>query len=134
MRHIEPSENQLNMFLEKTDDSKPLVMINLLKFKRSNGDPEEGINAYSRYMSNVAPFLSQVGGRLLWLGDVDQVFIGSEENDAWDRVLLVEYPSRKAFLEMVSNPEYQKIHQDRDAALEDSALLPSKTILSMMEP
>jgi uncharacterized protein (DUF1330 family) len=130
MRYIEPTEAQFNEFLSQPDH-KPLVMINLLKFKKLSENSEAGIDVYNRYLTNVAPLLESVGGRLLWMGDVDQVLIGSERN-TWDRVMLVEYPSKKAFLEMISNPEYQKIHKDRDSGLETSALLPSKTILSIL--
>jgi uncharacterized protein (DUF1330 family) len=77
-------------------------------------------------MFNVAPLLEKAGGRLLWMGLVKQVFIGTDM-DNWDRVLLVEYPSRQAFLDMISKPEYQKVHQDREAGLETSALLVAKT-------
>jgi len=33
-------------------------------------------------------------------------------------VVLVEYPSRKAFLEMVANPDYLKSHEHRESGLE----------------
>jgi hypothetical protein len=38
-------------------------------------------------------------------------------------VLLVEYPSRKAFIEMVTQPEYLEAHADREAALERTVVL-----------
>lgn len=126
MRIINPSPQQLEEFSTSSDD-KPFVMINLLKFKKTTEDKKEtGQEAYTRYMMNVAPLLEKAGGRLLWMGSVKQVFIGID-HDNWDRVLLVEYPSRKAFLEMISTPEYQEVHKDREAGLETSALLVSKT-------
>ena len=69
-------------------------MINLLKFKETTEDKKEtGQEAYTRYMMNVAPLLEKVGGRLLWMGSVKQIFIGTD-TDNWDRVLLVEYPRK----------------------------------------
>lgn len=47
-------------------------------------------------------------------------------------VLLVEYPSRKAFIQMVSSLEYLDAYKDREAGLENSVLLASATILSLM--
>ena len=44
----------------------------------------------------------------------------------WDAVMLVKYPSRSAFLEMVSDPEYQEISKLRTAALEDAVLQPTR--------
>ena len=44
--------------------------------------------------------------------------------ERWDEVLLVEYPSVKAFLEMVNSDAYQSIVYHRTAALKDSRLIP----------
>ncbi|MFO7559943.1 MAG: DUF1330 domain-containing protein [Desulfobacterales bacterium] len=129
MTNINPTEEQLKAFSLQKDEG-PFVMINLLKFKKKGDENSEpGVNAYNRYMENVAPLLDEAGGRLLWLGDVDDLFIG-DSRDQWDRVMLVEYPSRKAFLDMISTPEYLKVHEDREAGLETSALLAGKTIIS----
>ncbi len=38
-------------------------------------------------------------------------------------MLLVEYPSRRAFIEMVSRPDYLEAHADREAALERTLVL-----------
>jgi hypothetical protein len=38
-------------------------------------------------------------------------------------VLLVEYPSRKVFLEMGSSKEYEKVGEHRTAGLADSRLI-----------
>ena len=52
-------------------------------------------------------------------GDAAELVIGSE---TWDMVAIVEYPSRAAFIEMVTSPEYQKIVHLREEALERSVL------------
>ena len=66
--------------------------------------------------------IEQQGGRLLWAGTGDQVLIGDAEQD-WDAVLLVEYPSRAAFIEMVSSPEYLAAHEYRERALERTIVI-----------
>ena len=43
--------------------------------------------------------------------------------DEWDAVILVEYPSRKAFLEMTSTSEYREVGKSRTSALADSRLI-----------
>ena len=40
--------------------------------------------------------------------------IGGDADD-WDAVILVEYPSRQAFLEMTSSPKYEDVSKDRTA-------------------
>lgn len=44
--------------------------------------------------------------------------------ESWDLVLLVEYPNRRAFLEMVQSPEYQEIAYPRTEALARGELHP----------
>ncbi len=41
---------------------------------------------------------------------------------SWDMMLLVSYPTRQAFLDMVSSPEYQEIEHLRSEALVRSEL------------
>jgi uncharacterized protein (DUF1330 family) len=38
-------------------------------------------------------------------------------------VILVEYPSRQAFVEMTSSPKYGDVSKDRTAGLADSRLI-----------
>lgn len=102
-------------------------MINLLKFKTVTDSGESGRDAYNRYLTAISPMLRSVGGCLLWMGAVDQVFIGKSQ-DEWDMAMLVEYPSRRAFMQMISDPAYNQAHIHREEALADSALLPSTTI------
>lgn len=104
-------------------DTGPVVMINLLKFR--NGDAPEGttgVEEYRRYGDKALEMIEQQGGRLVWAGTGDQVLIGDGEQD-WDAVLLVEYPSRAAFVEMVSSPEYLEAHAYRERALERTVVI-----------
>lgn len=99
----------------------PVVMINLLKFR--NGDGEgPGVEEYRRYGDVALEMIEHQGGRLLWAGTGDQVLIGDPEQ-AWDAILLVEYPSRAAFIEMVSSPEYLEAHAHRERALERTVVI-----------
>ena len=102
-------------------------MLNLLRFKeQADGiDAEDGITgteAYARYGSAVTAYLDQVGGRILLAAEPKESVVGPEAGE-WDLVLLVEYPSRSAFLAMTSDPGYMEIHAHRAAALEDSRLI-----------
>lgn len=112
--HLDTTGEQLRAFAEKTIDG-PVVMLNLLRF-----DPDGGAQRYATYMEAAAPFLEKVGGSLRFLGQAQATVIGGEE---WDEVLLVEYPSRQAFLDMIADPDYP-------AALRRSALHDSRLICS----
>ena len=94
----------------------PVLMLNLLGFR-----PDGGAERYGEYARAVAPLLERAGARILAAGLGSAALIGT---DGWDAVALVEYPTRGAFLEMVSSPEYLEIAQLRTEALERSELHP----------
>ena len=48
------------------------------------------------------------GGRVIWTGRPEHVLIGDTSADAWDLVALVSYPSRAAFIDMVTSPSTRR--------------------------
>ncbi len=125
---IGPTKEQIKALVEG-DLETPVVMLNLLKFaERTDGDGGDGSKAssgresYARYGDRVRSMLEQTGARVLFQGRADSVVIGGDADD-WDAVILVEYPSRKAFIEMTSSPNYQEVSKDRTAGLADSRLI-----------
>jgi uncharacterized protein (DUF1330 family) len=123
--HIKPTREQV-MELANSELSGPVVMLNLLKFAQTagGGAPEgTGADSYKRYGEELRSILERTGARLLWQGRADSVVIGDDEADGWDAVLLVEYPSRKAFIEMTSSKEYEGVGKHRTNALADSRLI-----------
>jgi len=100
--------------LSGNQNAEPFVMLNLLKFR-----PHGGAKLYARYMKETARFLDDVGGKVIYLGKTGELLNGEE---TWDVMMLVEYPSRRAFLTMANNPEYIKIHAYREEALERAVL------------
>ena len=97
-------------------DEGPVTMLNLLAFK-----PDGGRERYVEYGEAVAPLLEKVGGRLVFQGQAAPAVLGGE---SWDLVLLVEYPTRRAFLEMIQSDEYQAIAHLRTEALAKGELHP----------
>ena len=91
-------------------------MLNLLRFK-----PEGGLERYGEYGEAVLPLLEKVGGRPVFAANAAPAVIGGE---AWDMVLMVEYPTRQAFLDMTGSPEYQEIAHLRTEALARAELHP----------
>ena len=129
MSSISPNESQIRELVNRIDDG-PVVMINLLKFReRAMGEPLSGAEAYGRYATAVGAMIHDLGGRILWRGRADQVLIG-DSDQRWDMAVLVEYPTRRAFLEMINLPEYQNVHLDRDSGLERTSLIACTPIAS----
>lgn len=116
-----PTSAQIRELAESQLDG-PVVMLNLLRYpERAEGKERDA--SYRRYGRNVQQRLEAVGARVLWQGRVDSVVIGDDEADGWDEVILVEYPSRAAFLEMTGSSQYKEVAKDRTAGLADSRLL-----------
>jgi uncharacterized protein (DUF1330 family) len=103
-------------FSGRASDGTPVVMLNLLAFK-----PEGGRERYEAYGDAVAPLLEEVGGRIVFMGAPAPPLLGE---GAWDLVVLVEYPTRQAFLDMIGSPEYREIGQLRTEALLKGELHP----------
>jgi uncharacterized protein (DUF1330 family) len=107
-------------FAARADEDAPVYMLNLLAFK-----PGGGRESYERYGEAVAPLLAKAGGRPVYAGQPAAALIGEQ---SWDLVIVVEYPSRRAFLEMIGSPEYQAIAHLRSEALLRGELHPMDPI------
>ena len=117
MSAIEPTREQIAGLAALPQD-EPVVMVNLLRFS-----PEGGEEHYMQYGREVAPHLERVGGRVLHAGSALTQVIGPDAKPWWDAILVVEYPTPGAFLDMVSNEEYAEILKHRSAALDRGDLI-----------
>lgn len=104
------------VFAGRAGEDAPVVMLNLLSFK-----PDGGRERYGEYGEAVAPLLEKAGGRVVFMGSPAPPLLG---DDSWDMVLLVEYPTRQAFLDMIGSPEYEAIGHLRTEALVKGELHP----------
>jgi uncharacterized protein (DUF1330 family) len=114
MNSIMPAPEALQKMAQAPETGK-VVMLNLLKFK-----PDHGAASYNEYGRKVATILEKIGARILFSGPVAQSVIGVDGD--WDAIAIVEYPSRKVFVEMGMSAEYQAIHHFRDEGLERTQL------------
>jgi uncharacterized protein (DUF1330 family) len=114
---IDPTREDLDRFLAG-DDGQPVVMLNLLRFAPG------GQARYAEYARQTGAHLAAVGGEVIYAGSGGTPLV-AEDGQAWDAVLLVRYPSRAAFLEMVASPDYQAITHLRSEALAEAVLQPT---------
>ncbi|MCX2979706.1 DUF1330 domain-containing protein [Halieaceae bacterium IMCC14734] len=108
---------------------KPVVMLNLLRFAQQanfkatdNAEPCSGMEAFMHYSEGVSPLIEKAGGAVIWQGRQAAMLIGPSDKN-WELVVLVRYPSARAFVEMISSDAYQKVAFYRSAALVDSRLI-----------
>lgn len=97
--------------------TQPFVMMNLLKFRS-----EAARDLYFReYAAPALELIGAGGGELVWSGAVEQAFIGGTEQ--WDYLVLVRWPSRKAFLDMLESPAYARLTEPRERGLAATTML-----------
>jgi len=113
MSGITMNEDQFQT-LAGNPHEEAFVMLNLLKFKKDGGR-----EAYFRYIKESGPFVAAAGARVVYFGKPKELLQGTED---WDLLMLVEYPSRQAFLKMTQNPDYLKVHEFRAEGVERAVL------------
>jgi uncharacterized protein (DUF1330 family) len=132
VRYLELSDEAGRAFFARGQRG-PVVMLNLLRFRPiadysatpelAPSEPISGEQAYGRYIEHTLPFLEASGGEVLFVGKGGALLIGPSQ-ERWDAAMLVRQRSADAFLAFATNPEYLAGLGHRQAALEDSRLLP----------
>ena len=120
-------------FVSSLPDDGPVVMVNLVRFRERSLDGNgSGWDAYTRYSKADMPLLKRVGGTILWAGHVEGAALGDLGDGRWDWVVVVLYPSRAAFLAMMTSPEYELANVDRENAIDDHVILAAKESYSKL--
>jgi uncharacterized protein (DUF1330 family) len=121
-----PTPAQIEELMHGPQDT-PVVMVNLLKFKEQADGGNEGMSgreSYMRYGEKMRELVESSGGRFLYMGTADSMVLG-ETDFEWDAIALVEYPSRKAFVEIATSQRVAEIGRDRARGLEGQWLIAS---------
>lgn len=123
--HVDPSRERFRAFRDLPRKGK-LHMLNLVRFRDQaayeDGRKATGAEAYAAYGRESQPVFQRVGGKIAWRGNFEFNLIGPED-EQWDEVFIVEYPSMDAFIEMLRDPVYQEAVKHRQAAVADSRLI-----------
>ena len=91
-------------------------MLNLLRFL-----PDGGRERYDAYLTHFREHGGRHGAEVLYVGSGSTVLVAEPGQD-WDAVLVVRYPSRQAFSDMVRDPEYGAGTGLRTGALVEAVL------------
>lgn len=127
---VDPERAQFEAF-KGLDRDHPIEMLNLVRFRDQAAYPAghaladaglTGAEAYRQYGVDTAPIIARLGASILWRGAFQTTLIGPED-EQWDEVFVARYPTAHAFLEMVTDPAYQKAVVHRQAAVETSRLI-----------
>lgn len=113
---IDPQGRDLKQFLQQ-DPQAPVVMLNLLRFR------DGGQKTYEEYLRHFRPLAEARGAEVLYYGHCGTALVADDQ--AWDAVLLVRYPTRRSFSEMVADPNYQAGAHLRSRSLIEAVLQPT---------
>ncbi|KAL3454614.1 hypothetical protein BJX65DRAFT_4866 [Aspergillus insuetus] len=108
---------------------KPVTMLNLLHFQRPDGKEN-----YFKYGQGFTPVASKRGGNAKLVGNVVKPASAADsdsrgppdrpEQEWWNEISIVHYPSIKHFCDMLAAEDYQEVNRKyRLAALRDTFLL-----------
>jgi uncharacterized protein (DUF1330 family) len=130
MKTIEFDESALPEILKKIPTDRPVIMLNLLKYNETAKYPEDfeaepctGRHAYTqRYISGAKVQLEKAGASIIYEGTVCGALIGPD-NENWDSIILVKYPSIESLINMTASSNYDELHIHRAAGLDDSRLI-----------
>ena len=112
---VDPRGADLKRYLAE-DPGGPVVMLNLLRF-----EPDGGRERYAQYVEHFRRTAAPYGAEVVYLGEGSTALV-AEPGQSWDAVLLVRYPSRQAFSDMVRDPEYGTGTHLRTGALQEAVL------------
>ena len=128
--YIDPAREQFEAFKALPRDT-PIDMLNLLRFRDVAAYPAghacanrgwTGREAYAEYGRTSAPVFARVGGHIAWRGRMEAMVIGPDDKQ-WDLAFIARYPDARAFLAMVTDPEYRLAVVHRQAAVGTSRLI-----------
>lgn len=103
-------------------------MLHLLKFRKQAAYDDgratslTGAEAYGLYLRHLTDRVQSAGGRLA-LSEPTRYLVLGQAEELWDAVLVIDYPSKEAFVEIVTSPEMLKSGIHRRAGLDGQLLL-----------
>ena len=140
------SEPELMTFIEtfaREDSGKQFLMVNNIDFNEHPpevADAEPGESAeqlMGRYMEHMIPALLKRASHPVLTGSAvypSMDIVGIEGAETWDDAALFRYRSRRAFLEIVTNPTFRGKHHFKTAALEKTVAYPIEPDLYLGDP
>lgn len=104
-------------------DDQAFWALNLMKYHQvaQYADGRQGVSGREADDA-YAPFesLTAVGASLVFVANVTGQPLG---DPTWDRIAIVRYPSRAAFIAMQDRPEFKESHEHKEAGMEFTIIL-----------
>jgi uncharacterized protein (DUF1330 family) len=113
--------------LKALPEAGPVTMLNLMRFHaRSLDGNGSGWDAYLRYSALTIKLIKARGGTIIWTGTAEAVALGEADRHRWEYVALVRYPSRAAFIDMMTSADYAAANVERENGCADHTIIAVK--------
>ena len=120
------------------DEDGPVLMVNYMKY-RERADYRDGVDhgrSGREADDEYAPVevLAAIGAIVAFVGDV--VDGGAGTSSGWDRIGIVQYPTRRSFIEMQSRRDFKEKHTHKEAGMDRTIVfaVPPAAVLSASLP
>ena len=111
-----PSREQWQLVANNTHNGS-VTIVNFIQLRESadydDGTQASGIEALLRYSEISQKTVAKVGGAFIAQGLYGGVLIG--DNEQWDSIGIVSYPSIRAFIDVFRDPDYRLAQHHRAA-------------------
>ena len=133
--------SRLKTFMEE-DTGKQFIMVNNIDINENPGFVEgakEGDTAddlLNRYMEYMTPALLKRASHPIFMGYVvnsSMDVFGIDNAETWDRAALMRYKSRRAMMEIATNPVFFGKHDFKIEALEKTIAYPVEPLLYLSD-
>ena len=109
----------LRLATRSPDDDGPIWMVNLMRYRERAvySDGSDGGRSGREADDEYAPVdvLTDIGADISFLAEVETQALGT--GPAWDRVAVVRYPTRRAFIDMQSRSDFRERHVHKEAGM-----------------
>lgn len=121
--------------LSALPDDAPVVMLNLMRFRERSLDGNgSGWDAYLRYSALAIRTIKAQRGTIVWTGTAEAVALGPAQENQWDYVALVRYPSRAAFIAMMTSADYARANLERENGCAAHTILAIRETYNKLTP
>jgi hypothetical protein len=140
------SDPEVIAFIDKfarQDSGRQFLMVNSIDLNENpptveGAKPGESADELmGRYMEHMIPALLSRASHPVFMGSAVYPaldLVGIEEAENWDQAALFRYRSRRAFLEIITNPAFSGKHHFKTAALEKTIAYPTESDLYLGDP
>jgi hypothetical protein len=108
----------IHLATRSSEDDGPIFMVNLMKYHEvaqyDGAEPGRSISgreADDKY--NPSSILNKLGADIMLAADVRTTVTGED----WDRIAIVRYPTRRAFIEMQTRKDFAEKHVHKNAGM-----------------